>query len=100
MTIWTRVVYCEPSVQGDVFTLLERAQGSQAIRRLAGKCLNEADARRALAAMGETGPDIDAMIAHARDQRRSGRRERPRRDRVPEGEAVPGVLLGPERVGR
>ena len=69
MTIWTRVVYCEASPQGDVFTLLERAQGSQAIRRSAGMRLSEEDARRALAAMGEAGDDIDAMIAQARGRR-------------------------------
>jgi hypothetical protein len=63
---WTRVLYCEPSPLGDVFTLLERARGSRTIRRSAVMRLTEADARRALAAMGETGAEIDAMIAQAR----------------------------------
>ena len=71
MTIWTRVVYCETSLQGDVFILLERAQGSQAIRRSAGLRLTEEETRRALAAMGETENDIDAMIAQSR--RRMGK---------------------------
>ena len=69
MTIWTRVVYCEASPQGDVFTLLERAEGSQAIRRSAVMRLTEEEARRALAEMGETGPTIDATIAQARNRK-------------------------------
>ena len=66
MKSWTRVLYCEPSPFGDVFTLLERAEGSQAIRRSAITRLTEGDTRRAPAAIGETGDDIDAMIARAR----------------------------------
>jgi hypothetical protein len=69
MTTWTRVVYCEASPGGDVFTLLERARDSQAIRRSAAMRLTEEDARRALAGMGETGEVIDAMIAQARSRR-------------------------------
>jgi len=66
MTVWTRVLYCEPSPRGDVFTLLERARGSHAIRRSAGMPLTEADARNVLAALGETREAIDAMIVQAR----------------------------------
>lgn len=66
MRNWTRVLYCEPTPLGDVFTLLERAQGSQAIRRSAIMRLTEEDTRRALADMGETGDDIGVMIARAR----------------------------------
>ena len=69
MTIWTRVVYCEASPQGDMFTLLERAQGSQAIRRSAVMRLTEEEARRVLAEMGETGATIDATIAQARTRK-------------------------------
>ena len=69
MTIWTRVVYCEASPQGDTFTLLERAQGSRAIRRSAVMRLTEEEARRVLAEMGETGATIDAMIAQARNRK-------------------------------
>jgi hypothetical protein len=80
MTVWTRVVYCEVSPQGDVFTLLERAHGSQAIRRSARMRLTEADARRVLADMGETSEAIDAMVAQARL----------RTNRGPRGTAAPG----------
>jgi hypothetical protein len=66
MTTWTRVVYCETSPGGDVFTLLERARDSRAIRRSAVMRLTEEDARRALAGMGETAQVIDELIAHAR----------------------------------
>ena len=66
MTVWTRVVYCESSPRGDVFTLLERAQGSRAIRRSAVMRLTEKDARSVLAEMGETEDAIDAMLAQAR----------------------------------
>jgi hypothetical protein len=80
MTVWTRVLYCEPSAGGDLFTLLERARGSQAIRRSAGHRLTEGEARRVLAAMGETGDGIEAMIADARalGQRPPGRLGDPR----------------------
>ena len=66
MKSWTRVLYRESSPLGDVFTLLERAQDSQAIRRSAMMRLTEEDTRRALASIGETGDDIDVMIARAR----------------------------------
>ncbi|MEO5819530.1 MAG: hypothetical protein ABIT71_03430 [Vicinamibacteraceae bacterium] len=72
MTIWTRILYCETSPGGDVFTLLERAQGSQAIRRSAVMRLTEQDARRVLADMGESGDAIDAMIGRARVRKSQG----------------------------
>ena len=66
MTIWTRVVYCDRSTGGEVFTVLERARDSQSIRRPAVVRYTEDDARRVLAALGEAPEAIDALIADAR----------------------------------
>ena len=72
MTTWTRVVYCERTARGEVFTVLERAKGSQQIRRPAVIHHNEEEARRVLAALGETPEAIQALIAAARGRTDDG----------------------------
>ena len=64
---WIWLLYCQRTLNGDAFVLMQRARHSHAIRRSgAPVAYGESDVRALLASLGESAATIDALVAEAR----------------------------------
>jgi hypothetical protein len=71
-TEWIWVLYCQRTLNGEAFSVMQRARHSQAIRRTGTPVTySEADVRALLASLGEPADDIDALVTDARRRLRS-----------------------------
>jgi hypothetical protein len=69
---WIWLLYCQRTLKGDAFLLMQRARHSRAIRRSADPvAYREADVRALLASLGESAERIDSLVADARQRLRS-----------------------------
>jgi len=71
-TEWIWLLYCDRTLSGEAFILMQRARHRQAIRRTGTPITySEADVRALLASLGESAEDIDSLVTEARRRRGS-----------------------------
>jgi hypothetical protein len=69
---WDWLLYCQRTLHGDAFVLMQRARNSHAIRRTGSPATYaEADVRALLASLGQSADDIDTLVTEARRRLRS-----------------------------